>query len=98
MIQLAIFSEADMLPCLSQQILGISCPGCGLQRAVALLLRGVLIESFLMYPALLPLMALFAAIVADRLAWVRNGTQLITWLAGITVTAILVNFLLKLNL
>jgi len=43
-------------------------------------------------------MALFAAIVADRLAWVRNGTQLITWLAGTTVTAILVNFLLKLNL
>ncbi len=93
-----LFSESDMLPCLSRQLLGISCPGCGLQRAVALLLRGEWVDSFLMYPALLPMIVLFGFILADLLVGIRKGTRIISILAVTTVAAILINYLIKLTL
>lgn len=89
-------SEADMLPCMSKQLLGMECPGCGLQRAVALLLRGEVVESFLMYPGLLPMLLLFGFMGADRVFRVPNGTRITSWLAILTVSAILINFALKL--
>ncbi|MBC2840013.1 DUF2752 domain-containing protein [Robiginitalea sp. SC105] len=83
---------------MSKQLLGISCPGCGLQRAVALLLKGELVNSFMMYPALLPMMALFGFILADRWMRIPNGTRIISLLAGLTAAAILINFFVKLTL
>jgi len=35
-----------MLPCLSKQILGIDCLGCGFQRSIVLLFQGQFIDAF----------------------------------------------------
>lgn len=43
-----------MLPCFFKSIFGIECLGCGSQRAMILLLKGELFDSFKMYPALIP--------------------------------------------
>lgn len=88
-------SEADMLPCMSKQLLGLECPGCGLQRAVALLLDGQLAESFVMYPGLYPMLLFFGFAALDRFANFRQGPRITSALGLLTAGAILVNYLLK---
>lgn len=44
-----------LLPCAWKQLLGISCPFCGFQRAVLLLCKGEVLSSVLMFPPLFPL-------------------------------------------
>ena len=87
--------ENYMLPCLSKQLFGLDCPGCGLQRSVALLLKGEFVESFLMYPGLIPMMLLFGFLGLNRFVAVPRANTIVVWLAGITVFAILTNYLLK---
>lgn len=84
-----------MLPCLSKQWLGMECPGCGLQRGVALLLEGRLWDSFLMYPGLFPMLLLFGFIAADRIFKWRMGSQITAGLAVLTAGTILINFAIK---
>ena len=54
--------EAYMLPCLNKKFFGAECMGCGLQRSALLVLKGEFIEAFFMYPAIYPLMLLFAIV------------------------------------
>ena len=44
--------ENFMLPCFTKQIIGIDCPGCGLQRSALFLLKGEFWNAFHMYPAI----------------------------------------------
>lgn len=87
--------EKFMLPCISKQVLGIDCPGCGLQRSVVLLIKGDFIASFQMYPALFPMMALFGFLALSRFVSFRRGNTITTVLAGLTVFSILANYILK---
>ena len=89
------FSQADMLPCASKQFLGVECPGCGIQRSAALLLSGEFVESFLMYPGLIPMLLLFGVIGLDRWIGLQNGQRIIATLGILTVGLILINFTLK---
>ena len=49
------------LPCLFRLATGLPCPGCGMQRAIHLLLHGHLVESMLMCPFAYFSAAVFAA-------------------------------------
>ena len=90
-----LLSEKYMLPCISKQVFGIDCPGCGLQRSVAFLFKGDFVASFLMYPALLPMMVLFGFIALNRFISFRQANSITIILAGITVGTILINFFFK---
>ncbi|MEJ2584526.1 MAG: DUF2752 domain-containing protein [Robiginitalea sp.] len=90
-----LLSEKFMLPCISKQVFGIDCPGCGLQRSVALLLRGEFQASFLMYPGLFPMMALFGFLALNRFVSFRRANEITILLAGTTVLTILTNFFIK---
>ncbi|EZH76041.1 hypothetical protein ATO12_04425 [Aquimarina atlantica] len=50
--------ETYMLPCLNKKIFGVDCLGCGMQRSIALLLKGDFVAAFYMYPAIYPLLLL----------------------------------------
>ncbi len=52
--------EQHLLSCPYKATLGMDCPGCGFQRALISLIKGDFAESFAMYPALLPILAMFA--------------------------------------
>jgi hypothetical protein len=52
------FIERHMLDCPSRKFLHMQCPGCGFQRSCVALLRGHLRESFLLYPATIPILLL----------------------------------------
>jgi len=50
--------EQHAAPCTFKLQYGIECLGCGFQRSLALLLRGEIFDSLIMYPALLPILSL----------------------------------------
>lgn len=93
---LAEWIEGHMLPCMYRQWFGVSCPFCGSQRAAAALLRGDIVESALLYPPLIPLLAtavLFLLQKAARLSWLAPGTRvmLIADLALMAASCLLKN-------
>lgn len=45
------------MPCAYREFYGMDCPFCGGQRSALLLLQGRFRESFLLFPALIPLAA-----------------------------------------
>ena len=49
------WTSTYLLPCFYKQVFGISCPLCGSQRSVILLLEGRFWDSMKMFPPLLPL-------------------------------------------
>lgn len=89
-------SEDLLLPCLNKQILGMECPGCGLQRSVLLLFEGDFGAAFLMYPAIYPLILLMSFLLADQFIKIKYSNTIIISLMITTVVLILTNFLLKL--
>ena len=98
MYMLAKGLEDYMLPCLNKKLFGYECLGCGLQRSVVLLFKGQIVDSFLMYPGLYTLIALFGFIGVNTFKNYKNGNKIITILALLNVAVIIVSYLLKLYL
>ncbi|MEM9000510.1 MAG: DUF2752 domain-containing protein [Bacteroidota bacterium] len=92
-----IISEEYMLPCLSKQVLGFECPGCGLQRSVHLLFQGEFLTAFKMYPAIYTLILLFCFLLVNNFFNIKYANQIIIALSGSSVLLILGNYILKLT-
>lgn len=88
--------EDYMIPCLNKKLFGFECLGCGFQRSVALLIKGEFVESFLMYPALYSLIALFGFIVVNTFKNFKNGNKIISILAILNIAVIVLSYLIKL--
>ena len=88
-------AEDYMLPCLSKQVLGMPCPGCGIQRAVALFFQGEFYAAFLMYPAIYPIMALFGFLFLDVFFKIKYANKISIGLMITSVVFILGNFLIQ---
>lgn len=89
-------AEDYMLPCLSKQVLGFDCPGCGLQRSVVLLLRGDFVAAFQMYPAIYAILLLLGFLLLDHFVHVRHNNKITIFLMVSSVALILGNYILKL--
>jgi hypothetical protein len=96
MIFLADIKETDLLPCLNKQLLGMDCPGCGLQRSVLLLFDGDFAAAFFMYPALYPMILLLFFLLADQFLKIKYANTISIILMISTVALIMTNFLYKL--
>jgi hypothetical protein len=88
--------EQYMLPCLTKQVLGFDCPGCGLQRSFMLLLKGDVIAAFHMYPAIFTLLPLVFMLILNKFLNLKYGGQIIIALSISSVALILINYILKL--
>ncbi len=88
--------EDFMLPCFSKQLFDVDCPGCGIQRSIAFLIRGEFVESFLMYPAMATMIPLVIFLIANSFFKIKNANIIVNTLMISTVVLILGNFLLKL--
>jgi hypothetical protein len=93
---LLFVAEDLMLPCLSKQLLGMDCPGCGIQRAFFLLFRGEFLAAFKMYPAIYPILGLFGFLLLDQFFKIKYANTISIILMITSVLLILINFLLKL--
>jgi hypothetical protein len=84
MIGLIHWLEQHQLPCIYQKVLGIPCPACGLQHSFIELLKGNIIESFRIYPPLIPILFLFTLFGLHLLFRFRNGALLLKISALVT--------------
>ena len=89
--------ESYMLPCLTKQLLGFDCPGCGLQRALVYFFKGNFAEAFFMYPAIYALLPLAIMLVVNKLFNIKYGGQTVIALSILSVAAIVINYIIKLT-
>lgn len=87
--------EEYMLPCLNKKYLGFECMGCGLQRSVALILKGEFIEAFMMYPAIYPLISLLGFLIINQFRTLKYANFIIPALSILTVGAVIISYALK---
>ena len=87
--------EEYMLPCLNKKLLGWECFGCGIQRSLALMLKGEFISAFHMYPAIYTLLLLFGLIALNAFKNFKHGNKLISILAILNGIIIVTNFFIK---
>jgi len=84
-----------MLPCLFKQITGVDCPGCGAQRSFDLLIHGQLIESFKLYPALVPLIILLISFLFDLFFKQKNKSNTTWYLAIFSMSMVIGSYIIK---
>jgi len=68
--------ERHMLPCAYKSIFGIDCPGCGFQRSFIALLKGDWKDSFLLYPATVPILFTAAFLLFNLAFRINNGKRI----------------------
>ena len=95
---LILWLESHLGTCRFHEQTDLSCPGCGLQRAVIALLKGDLIESLILFPPLLPLMIMFSFLVVHLIFNLRHGALVLKIMYMANVATILLNFIIKLIL
>jgi hypothetical protein len=94
--ELTSWLEQHMITCYFREHLGLSCPGCGSQRAFILLLKGEWVQSFLQYPALVPFLATLVMLIAHLIfKFTKGGTWLKYMFIG-TAGLVMANFIVKL--
>lgn len=89
--------EEYMLPCMNKKYLGFECMGCGIQRSLALLIRGEFIEAFLMYPGIYPLIGLLGFIIINQFKSIKYANFIIPALAILTVGTIIISYIIKIT-
>lgn len=90
-------AEDLMLPCLNKKLLGIDCPGCGMQRSAHLLLQGDFWAAFKMYPAIYPILFLLIFLVSNIFIKFKYAHHIKLFLMLLTATTIIISYILKMN-
>ncbi len=96
MLGIVQWLERNMLPCPYKQNFGIDCPGCGMQRSVIELLKGNVVDSFLAYPPLIPLIILLVYLLLHLKFKFSNGAIIVKYLFIFVVIIVVINFTVKL--
>lgn len=89
--------EDFMLPCLNKKFFGFECLGCGMQRALNLLLHGEFIAAFKMYPAIYTLVLMVTFIAINFFFKVKYAQKIISILAIVNVLIIVSSYFIKMN-
>jgi Protein of unknown function (DUF2752) len=84
-----------MIPCLFKTLFGIECLGCGLQRAIALMLKGDFIKAFHMYPAVYLVLLFIGMMILNILSKRKNYTKSLTTTGVLTWIFILGGYICK---
>ena len=84
------------IPCFYKKYLGFECPWCGSQRALKLLIEGKIVDSIVMFPALIPLILMFAFLALHLIFKFRHGNRILVSLFVLNVVIIAVNYIIKL--
>jgi Protein of unknown function (DUF2752) len=95
--QLSIINwlQQHQLPCLFKKVTHFDCPGCGLQTSFIFLLQGKWQDSFITYPALLPIILLFGFLFLHLALGFKNGAVTLKYLYFFCAAVILISYLYK---
>lgn len=89
--------ENYMLPCLNKKVFGIDCLGCGIQRALSLLIKGEFLAGFKMYPAIYTLLVLVLIIAFNLFYKNQYIKKIIYSLAIINMLIIITSYFIKMS-
>ena len=92
---LADWLRENMLECPNKAMTGYDCPGCGMQRSFIALIEGHLVESFLLYPPLIPIMVTLVLLVHHLLFKRPLVLKLLLYSFYVTAGTIFINFAIK---
>jgi hypothetical protein len=87
-----------MIECRWKSTYGIDCIGCGFQSALKLLFEGDFVGSFIMYPALIPIIFTFLYVALHLKFKFKNGARYILILFSSSVAMMLISYFYKLLL
>ena len=87
-----------MLPCMNKWLFGIDCPGCGLQRSLALLTDGEFGRAFQMFPAIYSLLALCFFLLLHLVDKSRNYQKIVIATAIINGAIMIISYIYKITL
>lgn len=86
--------QEHMLPCVFKGTTGLSCPGCGLQRALISLFKGEVLDSIIQFPPLIPILSLLLLIIL-KLNTRKVNDMLLRVNVILLVLTYTLNFILK---
>ncbi|CAM1353562.1 DUF2752 domain-containing protein [Tenacibaculum insulae] len=89
--------EDYMLPCLNKKLFGVDCLGCGIQRALNLIVHGEFIAAFKMYPAIYTLLIFVGIIIINLFYKLKYAQKIISILAIINIFIIVISYVIKMN-
>ncbi len=92
--QQSMFWDKFMMPCLSKQLFGLDCPGCGMQRSAALVLEGHFESALHMFPAIYTTIVLFA-LIGVNVVFKKSLSRIIIPIAILNGIIMLASFLYK---
>ncbi|MDQ3048580.1 MAG: DUF2752 domain-containing protein [Bacteroidota bacterium] len=87
--------EEHMMTCFYKRVSGLDCPGCGMQRSFIELMKGNLYESFVFYPALIPVLFTLLFTFAHLIFSFRNGAAVIKYSFIFSIGVIVLSFTIK---
>lgn len=90
--------EAHQLPCLFKAVTHVDCPGCGMQTSLILLIKGEVMRSFFIYPALLPIILLFGFLILHLIKNYKNGSVILKYAYIFCAGIILISYIYKLTI
>ena len=95
LLNIITWLESHQLPCMFKSVTHFDCPGCGLQRSVVYLMKGDFTGSFFMYPALLPILILFAFLIFHVTMKFKNGATILKYGYLFCASVIMVSYIYK---
>jgi len=80
---------------MNKQLFGFDCPGCGMQRSLALILKGEFTDAFFMFPAIYTMIAFFGFVALNFLDKKRNYHKIIISLGIINGLIMIISYIYK---
>jgi Protein of unknown function (DUF2752) len=97
-LNITTWLENHQLPCIIKKTLNIDCPGCGIQRSFIALLKGEIVKSLQLYPALIPIIVFLSIIILNhKLNFLKSGKMVQIGVPFIFII-ILVSYFIKLSI
>ena len=90
------FFEQHLFTCSIKQLIGLDCPGCGMQRAFIALLKGNFTQSLIFNASLIPFLITIGFTICHLIYNYKNGAQLIVVFFSSTVVIMMSQFIVKL--
>ena len=95
LIDIVSWLEKHMLICPSKYLLHMDCPGCGIQRSFIALIKGDVVLSLTLYPALLVIMFILFYTALHLKMDFRHGARNIKILQLVAATIIVCFYIYK---